>query len=103
MGKVKMRLHIIIGILFILASVYGCQRWVGIAEGRVEVRERPYPVEYSKKAREENRVLAVLEKGDKVDILSHQYGKDYLAYEVRLSDGRKGYVLHGNPMKIVER
>jgi hypothetical protein len=42
------------------------------------------------------RAIAVLEKGERVDVLSCTDLKHYMVPEVRLPDGRTGFVLGGN-------
>jgi hypothetical protein len=38
--------------------------------------------------------IAVLQPGDEVTVVAERYGKDYLAYQIRLPDGRHGYFLY---------
>jgi hypothetical protein len=38
--------------------------------------------------------IAVLKPGDEVTVVGERYGKDYLAYQIRLPDDRHGYFLH---------
>ena len=47
-----------------------------------------------------DKQIAILPTGTKIVILSKEYGKDYLAYEVETSDGLKGYIIHSNKMTL---
>lgn len=59
-----------------------------------DVLQNPYPLDYPSAKPIQNKVIAVLNRGDEALIITHNYGKDYLAYKVRLADGRIGYVIY---------
>src|SRR5690242_18405118 len=42
----------------------------------------------------ENLTIAVLQKGESVDVITARYSKEFMFYKVRLKDGRKGFVMY---------
>lgn len=60
-----------------------------VASGRVEVKSKPSPFEDS------NDVVVVLDEGDPLTVLSSEYGKDFIVYEVD-AKGKRGYVFSGD-------
>lgn len=57
--------------------------------------ERPYPLEYTTSTHPQpNRVLRTLASGEYA-YQDEEIGKDYLAFDVRLPDGTRGYVIYG--------
>ena len=61
--------------------------------GQIRLFEEPYPLSYPGK---ENHVVAILNKGDRVEVRRIWYGKDYMVIKVRLADGREGYLIPGD-------
>ena len=61
---------------------------------QIDVLEQPYPLNYPSTNPKPNRVIAVLEKGEKVEVVNDRYGKNYLVYKIHLKDGRTGYVIY---------
>ena len=56
-----------------------------------DLLENPSPKDYALP----NQVITVLEKGTWLKVVQVIYGKDYVAYKVRLPDGRSGYIIGG--------
>jgi hypothetical protein len=48
----------------------------------------------------ENEVKEVLQKGEIGRVISIRHSKDFKFYEIRLDDGRFGYVRHGDQFRI---
>jgi hypothetical protein len=50
-----------------------------------------------------SRGIAILQSGETADVITRDYGKDYMYYKVRLKDGRKGYILFSghNEFRVV--
>jgi hypothetical protein len=44
--------------------------------------------------------ISILPKGSILMVLDKRYGKDYLAYKVETSDGKKGFILHSKEMSL---
>ncbi len=51
---------------------------------------------YSGGAVDGNQIIEVLHPGDVVKVLDLRYGKGYLAFKVRLVDGKQGYLISGS-------
>ncbi|HRB82292.1 MAG TPA: hypothetical protein PK614_08540 [Nitrospira sp.] len=96
---------------YVLAIVLGALGMVSchskdfaIVDGDVNVLENPLPLSFSESKTyanppatlPANRIVAVLRKGQTIELLGRKYGKDFLAYEVQLPDGRRGYLIHGD-------
>ncbi len=64
----------------------------------VDLLENPSPKYYAFP----NRVVTVLETGTWLKVVKVRYGKDYVTYKVRLSDGRSGYVIGGWGVNVHE-
>ncbi len=66
----------------------------------------PEPTELLQIARHKNapgnKVLAVLEKGTSGVILDTTYSKSFMFYKIKTNDGRIGYVMALENMKIVK-
>jgi hypothetical protein len=50
----------------------------------------------------ENHVIAVLSRGDSVVLVCTEYEKEYAVYEIRLDDGRVGYMFSGTQFHSYE-
>lgn len=68
----------------------GCQRETGIAEGPVEVLDKPCPRTYS--GCKSTKVIATLKADEQVEVLGVEDIKNEFLYKVRLADGRVGFV-----------
>lgn len=64
--------------------------------------ETPTPVyeDYPSSGQPRANVIAVLNKGEKAEIIHARYAKDAAYYKVRLNDGREGYVGWEGKFKI---
>jgi hypothetical protein len=63
--------------------------------------KEPYPPEWPHTNREPEKIIAILNPGERVSVIGVYHGKDYDAYEVKLVDGRKGYIIAGNTFKVL--
>lgn len=64
----------------------------------VDLLENPSPQYYAFP----NSVVTVLEPGTWLKVIKLRYGKDYVAYKVRLPDGRSGYIIGGWGVNVHE-
>jgi len=48
-----------------------------------------------------NEVISILNKGVKGSVIKSEYSKDFMFYKIRTEDGRVGYVLYGDNLKIL--
>ncbi len=44
----------------------------------------------------------VIDKGDRVSVIGTRRSKDCMLYEVKLEDGRIGYITYGDNFKVIE-
>jgi len=86
--------------LFMMGFLFGCTNEMVVVQAPVEVFEKPFPKQY---AGTTNQVIETLQKGQEVRVLGSEYGKDFLAYKVRLADGRVGYLIAGDEFKIIKK
>ncbi len=79
----------------VMVMFIGCDNsQIMIIKKQIDVLKNPYPMNYPSSNPMQNSVIDVLSKGERVKILGHIYGKDYLVYKVRLGNGRIGYVIY---------
>ncbi len=97
--------------LMILHAFIGCQgEELAQIDGNVNVLENPLPLRFSDPKTYThppdslpiNKVLVVLTKGQVVPVMRRIYGKDFLAYEIQLPDGSKGFLFHGDAFHLVD-
>ena len=48
-----------------------------------------------------NKVVCILRKGMTGKIVDTRYSKDFMFYKIKMGDGRTGYVIHGDNLKVV--
>ncbi len=48
-----------------------------------------------------NKVLSILGKGMTGKIVDTKYSKDFMFYKIKMEDGRTGYVMHGDNLKVI--
>ena len=49
----------------------------------------------------DNKVLFVLNNGDKVLIKKVIYKKDFKFYKIRTNEGSEGYIIHDNTLEVI--
>jgi len=49
-----------------------------------------------------NKVIALLQKGERGKVIHVRYSKDFMFYKIKLDDGRTGYVKFGDKFKVIE-
>jgi hypothetical protein len=102
MGKVDglHKLILTVGvILYIGGGVIGCNdtNSVLVVEGPTKVLPDP-ECSFYKGVKE----IAVLDKGDRAQIIGVRYPKDCMVYKIKLANGRAGYITHGDKFKVIE-
>ena len=92
-----------LAIICLSIALLGCEdAKLMIINNSTEVLENPYPMKYPSTKPLPNKVIGVLHRADKVKILSQEFGKDYLVYKIRLTDGSIGYVIYtDNAFQVV--
>jgi hypothetical protein len=66
-----------------------------VADAPLQVLEHPSPLDYPSTSPLPNRVLATVPAGGRLLVVGSGYQKDYIYYQVKLADGRKGFVIRG--------
>ncbi|SDB32235.1 hypothetical protein SAMN02927930_01970, partial [Pseudidiomarina indica] len=94
MGKIKLFL-LLLGVLGLVTGCGSSKESLQLHEATVMLKEPGL-----QNLDNPDKQIAILPTGTKVVILSKEYGKDYLAYEVETSDGLKGYIIHSNKMTL---
>jgi hypothetical protein len=51
----------------------------------------------------QDKVIAVLHKGEACSVIYIRHSKDFQFYKIRLKDGREGYVQFGDKFRIVSK
>ncbi len=101
----KKELHVLIvafGVAsFIIGGVMSCDGTTSVklivVEGPTKVLAKP---ECSSSERE--KVIAVLKKGERAQVIGVEYPKACMVYKIKLADGRFGYVTHGDEFREVK-
>lgn len=75
----------------------GCDLMVN---GRVRVFENPYPDGYPTSAPKKNHVIDILDD-EGVELVGRRVEKDFMAYKVRLKDGREGFILYDQNISVI--
>ena len=70
---------------------------VAIIDGSTEVLDTPYPKQW---AGSKSKTIAILSPGERVDIIGYEQGHDYIAYRVRLTDGKIGFLIGGDKFHL---
>jgi hypothetical protein len=84
MGKIGLHFYFLLAV-FILQ---GCTQGHILVLDDVELL-RDLPISFDEK---ERVILDIIPKGEKIPVIGHAYGKDFLVYKVRFN-GKVGYVL----------
>lgn len=102
MGKIvkPRKLITAIGIVLCLSGgVMSCKEnsSVVVIEGPTKVLAEP-ECSFYKGVKE----FTVLDKGETVQVIGVKYPKDCMVYQIKLTDGRVGYITHGDHFKVIE-
>lgn len=65
-----------------------------------DILEHAYPMSHTTGEHGPNRVIAVLQPGSSAKIQGTVDEKDYRSYEVRLTDGRTGYIIYDPAIEL---
>jgi hypothetical protein len=103
MGKIINDLLIIVFIGSILLMIGGnmsCDdtNAVIIVEGPTKMLSEPECSFY-----QGVKEIAILNKGEKAQVIGVRYPKDCMVYKIKFADGRIGYITHGDSFKVIEK
>jgi hypothetical protein len=73
-----------------------------VINGPSQLLQNPFPLNHPSKNPVPNKVVFVLEKGEKGKIITIKTEKDFRVYKVEMMDGKKGYLIHGDNFTILE-
>jgi hypothetical protein len=81
-------------ILVFLIPIAACREQCLRVTVKTQLLAKPFSLD-TEKNRHNNHVIRVIKPGEA--IVSHRkiYGKDFLAYQVKLKDGLEGYIIYG--------
>ena len=72
------------------------------AESKVQVLQKPYPLNFPSTKPINNKVIKILMPQDRVKLLDQNFQKDFMVYEVELDTGDIGYIISGSAVKHVK-
>ena len=90
MGKIAYLIRILCALFFVMSFLLvGCKNanLVILIEAPTSVYE-----DYPKGGPPDAKVIAILNKGEKVEVINSRWAKDFEYFKIRLKDGRTGYV-----------
>jgi len=93
-------------LMLTIGILYGCDNndLIVVINEPTNVLAAPSLQEYEKGSSGPPNVVTVLKKGETAEVIGKEYGKSYLAYKIRLSDGRTGYIIsYGDKFRVVHR
>lgn len=100
----KSTLMLVLSLSFLFGGIVSCSNNDNliIIDKETNVLENSYPLNYPSTKPMPNKIIRVLNNGEKVKIVKYIYGKDYLAYKISLNDGEIGYIIHSDTFRIIK-